>query len=483
MKQSTMSYQNKKSLCVLKIKKAVLVLCFCCVFIFWGCQSYDAEALYDENSKIIIGMDSILFKEEIVQMEYIEVWHFEPYSKKYCIEPDNWGNYGLEDIEEVAKETGLDQVVLEENEQVVFLQTYDFMVCDYIEVIFYTFTPDDIIKTHCILMDRDENVMGMTVREWDLITDDGQTHTDRLKEIVTYLMDESVYIWDAITYAPGYKISDLNEDGYVDIYYSYSHMFLWDNGEYRLCSREEGIAVFNAREERAMQAKLQLEAFQSEHVRIVNKENERITYLQFHNIANAEEINEQIRDVIEMKDKEREKAFNISASDVIYVGERYLVVHMYTYTPGNYTARGDVICRDSRYLTFDLEKGALVSFEDILGENYTREDLVALMWIAYEKKISEVPDQYSKEEFDSYYEFVFEHYDVHSAVGNPVIEDYIKCYFTDEGMVVTYSDRITYGFGDMPIKYDLDERLDIIKEYETLELFCSWKEIYDEAEG
>ncbi|MBO5081043.1 MAG: hypothetical protein J6C06_00375 [Lachnospiraceae bacterium] len=483
MKQFITLYQNKKSLCVLKIKVAVFVLCFCCVFIFIGCQGYDEEPLYDENSKIIIGMDSILFKEKIVQMEYKEVWHFEPYSKKYCIEPDNWGNYGLEDIEKVARETGLDQVVLEEEEQVVFLQTYDFMVCDYIEVIFYTFTPDDIVKSHCLLLDRDRNVMGITPYELDFVMAAGQTYTDRLKEIVIELMDESVYIWGAITYAPRYKISDLNEDGYVDIYSSVGDMFLWDKGEYRLCSREEGIEVLNAIGEEEMQIKLQLEAFQSEHTNIINKENGRITYLQFYDIANAEEINAQIRDVIEMKDKEREKAFNISASDVIYVGERYLVVHMYTYTPGNHTARGDILCRDSRYLTFDLEKGALVSFGDILGENYTREDLVALMWKAYEKKINEVPDQYSKEEFDSYYEFVFEHYDVHSAVGSPVIEDYIKCYFTDEGMVVTYSDYITYGFGDMPVKYDLDERLDIIKEYETLELFCSWKEIYDEADG
>ena len=135
-------------------------------------------------------------------------------------------------------QTGLDQVVLEENEQVVFLQTYDFMVCDYIEVIFYTFTPDDITKSHCVLLDRGGNVIGIASYELDFVMTAGQTYTDSLKEIVTYLMDESVYIWDAITYAPGYKISDLNEDGYVDIYYSYSHMFLWDNGEYRLCSRE-----------------------------------------------------------------------------------------------------------------------------------------------------------------------------------------------------------------------------------------------------
>ena len=450
------------------------------VFLF-GCQNHNTDSQADMGSskELTSGIDSILSQIEIIDVKYKEVWHFEPYSKMYYIEPENWGFYGLQLSNKLMEETHLQQLELEEDEQIVFIKTYDYQVCDYIEEIIYTISSKDIVRRYVALIHREGGYIGASA--YEIFSQDN--NVDRLKERVECEIDDRGFLGDPVSYVPRFYIKDLNEDGKVDMYHSYADMFLWDEGEYRLCSQEEAAELLNANREKAMQPKMQLEAFKSEYASIINKENGRITYLQLHDIVNAEQINAQIRDVIEKKDKETEGALDIGVYEVIYVGERYLVVHMYTYVPGHCTWKGETICEDSRYLTFNLEEGTLVSFEDILGESYSREDLIALMWKAYEKKINEIPDQYSKEEFDIHYKYTFELYDEAEDAGNPLIEEYVKCYFTDEGMVVTYSMMPTYGLVGLPIHYYLNEELDIISGNDTLELFCSWEEIYDEAEG
>lgn len=474
-RQFVVCCQNKKS------KNKILVIFIVMVFsvFLYGCYNTYSQANTGVSEKLTFGIDSILSEIEIIDVKYKEVIYFEDYSKIYYIEPENWGFYGLQLSNKLMAETHLQQLELEEDEQIVFIKTYDYQVCYYIEEIIYTISSKDIVRRYVALIDREGGYIGASAYE---IFSQGN-NVDRLKERVECEIDDRGFLGDPISYVPRFYIKDLNEDGKVDMYHSYADMFLWDEGEYRLCSQEEAVELLNANEEKDMQPKMQLESFQSEHTNIINKENGRITYLQFYDITNAEQINAQIRDVIEKKDKEKEGTIDISAHEVIYVGERYLVVHMYTHIPGDYTWQGEMICEDSRYLTFNLEEGTLVSFEDILGESYSREDLIALMWKAYEKKINEIPDQYSKEEFDSYYEYAFGLYDKAGDKGNPSMEEYVKCYFTDEGMIVTYSSRFTYGLGGLPIHYYLNEELDIISGNDTLELFCSWEEIYDEAEG
>ncbi len=464
-----------------KRKKYLLLLSILQIALLFGCQNHnmDSQSDIDSSEKLTFGIDSILSEIEIIDVKYKEVIYFEDYSKIYYIEPENWGFYGLQHSNKIMEETHLQQLELEEDEQIVFIKTYDYQVCDYIEEIIYTISSKDIVRRYVALIDREGGYIGASAYE----SFSQGNNVDRLQERVECEIDEQGFLGDPVSYVPRFYIKDLNEDGKVDMYHSYADMYLWDEGEYRLCSQEQAVELLNANEEKAMQPKMQLEAFQSEHTNIINKENGRISYLQFYDITNAEQINAQIRSVIEKKDKEKEGTLNISAQEVIYVGERYLVVHMYTHIPGDYTWLGETICEDSRYLTFNLEEGTLVSFEDILGENYSREDVIALMWKAYEKKINEIPDQYSKEAFDSYYEYAFKLYDEAGNEGNSSMEEYVKCYFTDEGMIVTYSSRFTYGLGGLPIHYYLNEELDIISGNDTLELFCSWEEIYDEAEG
>lgn len=475
-----MFYQNKR----ITNKLLLIIIGIITGFYFCGCENQNTESPDDISAceNFTSGINSILSEPEIIDVKYNEVTYFEEYSKIYYIEPENWGDYGLQLSNKLMKKTQLQQLELEEDEQIVFIQTYDYQVCDYIEELVYTISQEDIVRMYVALIDREDGYMGASTYQWEerSLKDN---NVERLKERISYNITESGFRNNPVTYVPRFYIKDLNGDGNVDMYHSYADTYLWDKGEYRACSQEEAAELLNANREKAMQSQMQLEAFKNECANIINKENGRITYLQFHNISNAEQINAQIWDIIEKKDKETEGALDISVNEVIYVGERYLVVHMYTYVPGHCTWLGETICEDSRYLTFDLEKGTLVSFEDILGENYSREDVIALMWKAYEKKVNEVPDQYSKEEFDYHYEYAFKLYDEAGGEGNPSLEEYVKCYFTDEGMVVTYSVMSTYGLGGLPIHYYLNEELDIISDNDTLELFCSWEEIYDDAEG
>ncbi len=487
-----------------KRKQYVILLGILIVVVFlFGCQNNkDSQSDIDSSENFTSGIYSILSQIEIIDVKYKEVWNFEPYSKTYYIESGNWGMYGLEDSTRIASITGLDHMTFADDEQVVFLQTFDYQVCDYIEEFIYTITADNMVQEYIIIMDREGTFRGATKEQEEYFYVLGENKEEELKEYILEEIEEIGNKFFYYTYVPGYVISDLNEDGYIDLYRPSFPVALYfgKDGGFERRPEEEALdwqwIDYCSQEELAEQERMN--TFIEEHVSIKKIENRYVVYAQFHDISNAERINEQIRKLAE---ENKDYYVSMSIDDIIYVGEKYLVVLMRTRTSDGEYYTEPPVDDGSRYLTFDLKTGNMITLKDILGENYAYDDMTNLMWKAYENKMNEVPDQYSKELFDEYYARVLKEYneDLQSAEElmpedkgnrNPVLEDYAQCYFTDDGMVVVYGCSVRFGWPVPPVNYYLNERLEMIEpeEYgddreDVIEHFCSWEEIYDEAEG
>ena len=471
-------------------------------FYLFGCQNYNThiQTEMDTSDKLTSGIDSILSEIEIIDVKYKEVWRFEPYSKIYYIEPENWGTYGLEDSAKVASITGLDHMTFADDEQVVFLQTFNYQVCNYIEGFVYTIASNDQVRGYIYLINRNGEYIGTINDPLEEYSLDGMSKVDTLKKRVLWQINGRAQLYDPQTYMPRFCVGDLNQDGYVDMYYPSAEVYLWNDGEFGMCSEEEAIQWkrIDYCSQKELEEQERMNIFIEEHVSIEKIENRYVMYAQFHDISNAERINEQIRKLAE---ENKDYYVSMSIDDIIYVGEKYLVVLMRTRTSDGEYYTEPPVDDGSRYLTFDLKTGNMITLKDILGENYAYDDMTNLMWKAYENKMNEVPDQYSKELFDEYYARVLKEYneDLQSAEElmpkdkgnrNPVLEDYAQCYFTDDGMVVVYGCSVRFGWPVPPVNYYLNERLEMIEpeEYgddreDVIEHFCSWEEIYDEAEG
>lgn len=471
-------------------------------FYLLGCLNHNTNSQSDKGTgeEFISGMDSILSESEIIDVNYKEVVYFEEYSKIYYIEPENWGKYGLEDATKVASITGLDHMTFADDEHVVFLRTFDYQVCDYVEEAIYTITDENEVQEYIIILDRKGTFVGAVKEQEEYFYLLGQNKTEELKEYVLEEIENSGNKFFYDTYVLGYAISDLNEDGYIDLYRpSYPvALYYGEDGGFERSPEEEAIQWsrmdYCSQEELAEQEKMN--TFMEEHVSIEKIDNRYVVYAQFHNIGSAERINEQIYKLAE-ENKDYYEGMRID--DVIYVGENYLVILMRTDTVGGVYPTGETSYDGSRYLTFDLNTGEMITFEDILGEDYTYDDITSLMWKAYENKMNEVPDQYSKELFDEYYERVLKEYNEGLQIAetlkpqdmgnrNPVLEEYAQCYFTDDGMVVVYGCSARFAWNAPPANYYLNERLEIMEterygenRADVIEHFCSWEEIYEET--
>ena len=493
-----MFYLNKRITNILIVIMVGVISCF----LLFGCQNNkDSQSDIDSSENFTSGIYSVLSQIEIIDVKYKEVWNFEPYSKTYYIEPENWGMYGLEDSTRIASITGLDHMTFADDEQVVFLQTFDYQVCDYIEEIIYTITTDNEVQEYIIIMDREGTFIGATREQEEYFYVLGENKEEELKEYILEEIEEIGNKFFYYTYVPGYAISDLNEDGYIDLYRPSFPIVLYfgKDGGFERRPKEEALdwqwIDYCSQAELAEQERMS--TFIEEHVSIKKIENRYVMYAQFHDISNAELINEQI---CKLAEENKDYYEHMRIDDVIYVGENYLVILMRTETLDGTYPTGEPSYDGSRYLTFDLNTGEMITFEDILCKDYTYDDMKSLMWKAYENKMNEVPDQYSKELFDEYYARVLKEYNEDLQIAeellpedkgnrNPILEDYAQCYFTDDGMVVVYG--LSGRFVSVPpAKYYLNERLEIIETEENgedredvIEHFCSWEEIYDEAEG
>ncbi len=481
-------------------KYGIILLVSICLLSCYGCQNQQEytkpqDILFE---KILAGMNNIISKAECADVEYKEVSYFENYSKIYYIEPEQWENYGLEDDVELASATGLECVEFDEGEQVVFLQTYNYQVCDYVEEMVYTVSMDNKVQAYVILIDREGTFIGVIREQEDPFYLLGDNKKEDLKEYVSQEIKSFGQKDLTETYVLGYCIGDINEDGYIDLYrpsYPVALYFGTDEG-FKICSEKEAIywsrMDYCSHEELEEQEKIKI--FIDEYVSLEQIENKRVFYVQFHNVSWAECVNEQIRNLAQ---EYQDYYISMHIDDIVYISDSYLTVLMHTNTSDGCFPTGDVSYDGCRYVTFDLNTGEILTLENILGEDYTYEDVTELMWKVYEKKMNEVPDQYSKKLFDEYYQRVYKEYteDIETAreldvgtIGNrtPLLEDYVRYYFTDDGMVVVYGRSARFSIGILPTNYYLNECLEVIEKEQygkdIIEISYSWEEIYCETE-
>lgn len=136
---------------------------------------------------------------------------------------------------------------------------------------------------------------------------------------------------------------------------------------------------------------------------------------------------------------------------------------------------------DPYYKIFYLETGDRIMLSDVLGTDYTAEQIKNLAWKAYQKRMEEVPDQYSKELFDEYCRLLFDEGgwtwspEWENTEGWP-LEEYFHYYFTDDGMVITYSAKGDFA---VPVIYRLNERLEpiTVENGKAIQMTLDWKDI------
>ncbi len=211
------------------MKKICLSIIFICLLFLCSCNTHEAAA--SSYAKAYLGLEVFLADAEAVQVEYQEVWYYEPWVKVYYIEEEKWGLYSLEQNAELVEKLALSQLILTEDEHIVYIKTYDYQVCDYVEEYICSIVNNEV-NIYCIVVDREGNFWGSMKKE----------NIKYGLEILKNKIDEpteGAFYFDAMTYMARYMIHDVNEDGYPDIYDRGNELYLWDNNEYRACSESE----------------------------------------------------------------------------------------------------------------------------------------------------------------------------------------------------------------------------------------------------
>ncbi|MGN0245180.1 MAG: hypothetical protein ACI4DK_04325 [Lachnospiraceae bacterium] len=461
--------------------------------------------------------------DEKIQVNIETAVPFDPYYKIFYLEPNDWGNSGLEQDETIAGEYLLNQIVLQKGEHIVYLEIYDYDVCDYIEEVMYSLDDEGAVMGHCIVLDRQRNCIGTLSYEFDNSSTD-KYRAQRILEMTVVENTEmkiNSYYSDPIIYSPRYYLYDFNEDGHIDVYDS-TQIYLWTEEGYILCSDEEKKELVDEkfRNHNEIEEMERIQEFKDKYVEIMEEESGeapewlaeglcvdwQVVYLQLKDLPNAEKINQQIRNAVdgliayyldldgstnyESNDlPEEDNIENVSfeiyicANDIVYCGKEYLVVKIERYfTDRQETANVLAENYGFQYMTFYLKTGDIVTVSDVIGADYIPEQIEELAWKGYKKRMEEIPDQYSEERFDDYYNLVFNNRHTWStgwgAEKEWKLEEYFHYYFTDEGMVINYSEESQgYIMGTIPIIYRLDERLEPIKNEEVLQVLTPWEDI------
>lgn len=454
---------------------------------------------------------------ELIQINTQTASPFAPYYKIYYLKPADWGKSGLEQDESIIENTNINKIKLDEDAHVISLEIFDYDVCDYVEEYAYSIDDEDNVKTYCIISDRQGNCMGVVSGKWDWDCTYGRGYRTALEDRIMSKAENQIDSFSSASeYAPPYQLYDFNEDGHIDIYSDENNIYLWTEEGYELCSYKEvtDIDFFQNGEWMKIEG---LEEFKDSCVESIRdssegngewlSENKCIywgyAYAQFSGIPNAEKINGQIEQEVkerfarykelvksshvdesedalqETKDGTVRYSVGINAEDIIYYSKNYLVVKVtYTIDREMMTQYKEEIA-GFQYMTFELETGNLMTVADILGKDYTLEQIIELAWKGYKRSMEEVPGQYVKEKFDNYYKWMFE-------------EEYFHYYFTDEGMMISYGDGFGYLDEKIPVVYCLNERLEAVLptdikkasftgEYEfnekVLRTLCPWEDI------
>lgn len=485
-----------------------------------GCGNESGDSL----NEIVSVQENLENKgDEKIQVNIELVVPFDPYYKIFYLEPDDWGSCGLEQDEIITGEYLLDQIVLQEGEHIVYLEIYDYDVCDYIEEVIYSLDDKGTVMGYCIVLDRQRNCIGTLSYECDKDSTD-KARAQRIFEMTVVENTEveiNSYYSDPIIYSPRYYLYDFNEDGHIDAYDS-TQIYLWTEEGYVLCSDEEKKELVDEknRNHKEIEEMERIEEFKDKYVEVMEEgsgetpecltENIyadwQVVYLQLKNLPNAEKINQQIRDATDglvayyfdlagsadyesndlpEEDNMEKVSFEIYvyANDIIYCGKEYLVVKTERLFVDNQVAVDAVAEKYGfQYMTFDLKTGNLITVANILGTDYTTEQITELAWKGYKRSMEEVPDQYSEERFDSYYNLVFGYQHTWSTGWGTeeewALEEYFHYYFTDEGMVINYSeDDRGYIMGTIPVIYRLNERLEPIRNEKVLWTLAPWEDI------
>ena len=281
--------------------------------------------------------------------------------------------------------------------------------------------------------------------------------------------------------------------------YNDTEIYLWSDTGYELCQDRENFKN-NDTGTVAEDVNQEIENLTDD-----LKVDGQVTYLQLKNMPNAQKINKQIKEAVDKRiktyfnllssiDHQNDWAdennsenvdfkIDIYANNIVYRDEQYLTIKLegtiieYPVVTVN-EAKGDY---GFQYLIFDLETGDRVKLSDVLGTDYTAEQIKNLAWKAYQKRMEEVPDQYSKELFDGYCRLLFDEGGWtwspkwENTEGWP-LEEYFHYYFTDNGMVITYSAKGDFA---VPVIYRLNERLEpiTVENGKAIQMTLDWKDI------
>ena len=470
----------------------------------------DQNTETDQNAETVSKTEQVDEGNKNIQIDIQTAVPFAPFYKIFYLESDDWGDGGLEQDETLTEKYMLNQIALQEGEHIVFLEIYDYGVSDYIEEVAYSLDNKDVVMFHCIIRDRNGNCIGTLSYDF---AKDWKNKIDT-KEIIGNMVqrcDKKINCDEPLAYAPRYYIYDLNEDGHVDLYDS-SDIYLWTEEGYVLCPEQEKDKYTYETNCEIREIKA-IEKFKTEYVENDKEDSGetpkkltkdlyadwQVTYLQLKELPNAEKINRQMKDatdkmintyfdLVQSPDfkkndwskenplNDADYKINVCAEDIVYCGKNYLAVKL----EGTFVEYPIVTVSDMKgaygfqYLTFNLETGDMVTVADILGTDYTTEQITNLVWKGYKRSMEEVPDQYSKEEFNKYYDYVFNTRTWTSEKWP--LELYIHYYFTDEGMVITYGGKEDFG---MPVIYRLNECLEpiIYDNEKVIQIFIPWEDV------
>lgn len=452
----------------------------------------------NENSDI--GARQVDSDNEQIQVDIKFVEPFAPYYKIFYLETADWKKGGLEQDETLVEQYMLDQIALQKEEHIVYLAIYDYEISDYIEEIVYSLNSDDTVMFHCIVKDRQNNCIGVLSYDYAKNWENKSDSKIVLEKMVQRWTETNINSCndEATDYSPKYYIYDVNEDDYVDLYND-TEIYLWSDTGYELCQDRENFKN-NDTGTVAEDVNQEIENLTDD-----IKVDGQVTYLQLKNMPNAQKINKQIKEAV---DKRIKTYFNllssidhqndwtdennsenvdfkidIYANNIVHRDEQYLTIKLegtiieYPVVTVN-EAKGDY---GFQYLTFDLETGDRVKLSDVLGTDYTAEQIKNLAWKAYQKRMEEVPDQYSKKLFDGYCRLLFDEGGWtwspkwENTEGWP-LEEYFHYYFTDNGMVITYSAKGDFA---VPVIYRLNERLEpiTVENGKAIQMTLDWKDI------